>query len=161
MGRQCKACEHPARIDVERWLLEGDSLRAIGQRTSLSKDALARHKRDHSPIWLARVTEGPIRTGGSARERIEVIIERLERVMTDAEEGRRPTVLLQAAREMRQALETIARITGEIDERPTTVINLAASEEWIALRTALLRALHPFPEASHAVVAALASLGAR
>ena len=139
----------------------GESLRSIGHRTGLTKDALARHKRDHSPIWLARVTEGPAPTGGSVRERIEVIIERLERVMTDAEEGRRPTVLLQAAREMRQALETIARITGEIDERPTTVINLAASEEWIALRTALLRALHPFPEASTAVVAALGSLGAR
>jgi hypothetical protein len=145
---------------VEQWLLEGDSLRSIGERTGLSKDALGRHRRDHSPIWLARVTEGgrPVQSAGSVRDRIEAIIGRLERVMTDAEDGRRHTVLLQAAREMRQALETIARITGEIDERPTTVINLATSEEWIEVQTDILTALAPYPDARRAVAAALAPL---
>src|SRR5919197_1113835 len=119
MGRACKVCEYPARQNVERWLLSGDSLRAIGQRTGLSKDALGRHRRDHSPLWLSRVTEGPVVVEGSVRHRIEALIGRLERVIADAEEGRRHTVLLAAAREMRQALETVGRITGELDERPT------------------------------------------
>ena len=112
--------------------------------------------------WVPRplALPSPIRTGGSVRERIEAIIGRLERVMTDAEDGRRPTVLLQAAREMRQALETIARITGEIEERPTTVINIAASDEWIEVQTAILSALAPYPDARMAVAAALAPLGA-
>jgi hypothetical protein len=59
---------------------------------------------------------------------------------------------------MRQALETIARITGEIDERPTTVINLATSEEWIEVQTDILTALAPYPDARRAVAAALAPL---
>jgi hypothetical protein len=104
------------------------------------------------------VTEGPAPTGGSVRERIEAIVGRLERVMTDAEAGRRPTVLLQAAREIRQALETIARITGEIEQRPTTVLNIATSDEWIELQAAILRALAPYPDARMAVAAALAPL---
>jgi hypothetical protein len=155
VGRACKVCEHPQRRDIETWLAGGDALRQIGARTGLSKDALSRHKRDHSPMWLASLTASEP-ASGTVRERIEALIARIEAVMADAEVGRRHTVVLAAAKELRASLEVVGRITGELDERPTTVINLATSEEWLRTRTLIIGALRPHPEAAADVVAALA-----
>jgi hypothetical protein len=159
VGRACKVCEHPQRRDIETWLAGGDSLRQIGERTGLSKDALSRHHRDHSPVWLTSVTASQP-SEGTVRERIERIIAQLEQIMADARAGRRHTVALAAAKELRASLETVGRITGELDERPTTVINLATSEEWLRTREVIVAALRPYPEASTAVIAALAPLQA-
>jgi hypothetical protein len=53
-------------------------------------------------------------------------------------------------------LETIAKITGELNERPVVnVLNVAASPEWIELRSRILAALEPHPDARLAVAAAL------
>src|SRR5712691_5686521 len=113
MGRVCKVCDRDDRPDIEIWLLGGDSLRSIGERTGLSKDALSRHRRDHSPIWLARVTETQTDPSvATVRQRIETLINELQAVIADAKAARRHTVILQAARELRAALETIGRITG-------------------------------------------------
>ena len=96
---------------------------------------------------------------GTVQQRLEALIERIEKVLADAESGRRHTVVLAAARELRTALETVARISGELDQRPTTVVNLATSAEWIELQTVILTALAPYPDARMAVAAALAPLG--
>ena len=52
---------------------------------------------------------------------------------------------------MRQALETVARLSGELDERPSMVIDIAASDEWHQVRTALYQALRRHPEAIQGV----------
>jgi len=62
------------------------------------------------------------------------------------------TALL-GVREARGCLELLARLLGELDERP--VINLVAAPEWIQIRTAILVALAPYPEARVAVAGAL------
>jgi hypothetical protein len=160
LGRSCTVCDHPEREAIERSLLEREPCISIAERTGLGRMALARHKRDHSPIWLARMTEATGPTASSVRERIEALISRIETVMADAEGARRHTVVLSAARELRAALETVGRITGELDERPEMVVNVAASTEWHELQTAILSALAPFPEARRAVAGALAPLGA-
>ena len=132
---------------IERSLLEGEAYISIAERTGLGRMALARHKRDHSPIWLAKMTEATGPSAGSIRERIEALISRIESVMADAESARRHTVVLSAARELRAALETVARISGELDERPSIVIDIAASDQWHQVRTALYQALRRHPEA--------------
>jgi len=55
----------------------------------------------------------------------------------------------------------IARITGELDERPTVqILNVASNPEWVAIRTALMVALAPHPAAAEAVALALAGMAA-
>jgi hypothetical protein len=160
LGRQCSVCEHPDRRDVEQRLTAGETLASIAASTGLNRMALSRHRRDHSPIWLSKVTQVSERSSGTVRERIEALVARIENVMSDAEVGRRASVVLQAARELRMSLETLGKLTGELDERPTTVVNVVESQEWREVQTALLGALAPFPQAKLAVVAALAPLGA-
>ena len=64
-------------------------------------------------------------------------------------------MLLAVDRVTRQ-LEFQARLIGQIDERPT--ITLVQSTEWTVVRSALLVALAPFPDARLAVVNALTGL---
>ena len=63
--------------------------------------------------------------------------------------------LTAAAREFRSSLELLAKLTGELDERPTTVVNVLSSPEVAGLITALLGALAPFPDARVAAAAVL------
>jgi len=58
-----------------------------------------------------------------------------------------------AIREARGNIELLAKLLGELDERP--VINLVAAPEWIQIRTAILVALQPYPEARVTVAEAL------
>ena len=160
LGRSCTVCDHPDRSQIEERLVGGESYTSIAEATGLGRMALARHKRDHSPMWLAKMTKPVDASAGSVQERLEALIERIEKVLADAESGRRHTVVLAAARELRAALESVARISGELDERPTTVVNLATSEEWIQLQTVILTALAPYPDARMAVAGALGPLGA-
>jgi hypothetical protein len=55
-----------------------------------------------------------------------------------------------------QVAETTARVLGVMPKEGFNVtINLAESAEWHRVRTAIMTALEPFPEARNAVVAAL------
>ena len=65
-------------------------------------------------------------------------------------------LLLKTADRLQVSLELLARLTKQLDERP--VVNLWLAPEWLALRTALLAALQPYPEARASVVAALTRL---
>ena len=66
---------------------------------------------------------------------------------------------MQAVREARATLESIAKITGELNDKPTLTINLAASREWLQLQSLILAALSPFPDAKYAVAEAIDIMG--
>ena len=62
-----------------------------------------------------------------------------------------------AIREARGNLELVGRVTKELDERPT--LNLWLSPEWLELRTTIVGALAPHPEARRAVLGAIEGSG--
>jgi len=55
--------------------------------------------------------------------------------------------------EARQDLELLAKLLGELDERPQ--FNLHISPEWLELRAVILGALEPHPDAARAVLGAI------
>src|SRR3954453_21307670 len=61
-------------------------------------------------------------------------------------------------RETRGCLELLAKLLGELDERPQ--VNLLLAPEWRTVRGALLAALAGFPEARAAVARQLLALEA-
>jgi len=52
MGK-CTICGHEEREEIDRALVRGEGLRALGRRYGTSHTALFRHKRDHIPAELA------------------------------------------------------------------------------------------------------------
>ena len=150
-------------------------LRRVFERVNLVMDACDRWLRD--PEDPTRYDVGP-RAGdvtviyleaddqGKSHQRKAPLDQLLVRL---TEAGIHPTgweskqadpreLILKAAAQLRPSIELLAKLVGELDERPT--INIALSPEWQATRTRLVAALGPYPDARAAVVAALAQLEA-
>ena len=159
MGRSCPVCSRPDRDELERRVVAGDPIRRIARQVGVGRDALSRHAASHLPSSLAALREaGRDIESARALDRLEALFAEGQQVLGAARaEGRHP-VSLAAIRELRGVVELIARISGELDDRPSTTVNIVASAEWIEVRTLLHEALRPYPEASAAVVAALAKV---
>lgn len=65
-------------------------------------------------------------------------------------------VVVAAIREARGNLELLAKLLGELDETPR--MDVLISTEWLTVRTTLLEALGPHPEARVAAAGALLAL---
>jgi hypothetical protein len=141
-------------------------------RYDVSPDAVERH-RQHVPISLTRAREA--REAAAADTLLALVNARLDKAerhvqlaegligrAVGAEDLRAAIAGVQAAttanREARECLTLLAKLRGELDERPT--INVTVSAEWVEIRSAPMETLPPFPEACAAVVARLASLEA-
>jgi len=157
MGRRCTVCDHEGRGAIDAALVAGDaSLNRIAQQYGVSSYALRRHRDRHLSPALAAMREAEETEREAAlQQRIERLIERAERLLRAAEEDGRSQTALAAVRELRSLLELLGKASGELNDRPTVTINLQASEEWLQVRSALLGALLPFPEARVAAAAVL------
>jgi len=73
--------------------------------------------------------------------------------MNKAESDGKYQPAVSAIKEARSSLELIAKMIGEL--RTGTTINLNYNQEFIQVRTLIVEALQPHPEAKQAVLAAL------
>ncbi len=162
MAGTCTVCAHPERKAIDEALIVGTPLREITRRWGVSKDAASRHRKHVSPA-LSRVVSRRRADAGprSALDRLEELYGRANVVLTAAEREGQASLSLAAIRELRSIVEMLAKITGELDDRPqVNVLSVHATPEWLATRDAMLGALAPYPEAAQAVAARLQGIEA-
>jgi len=159
MPRVCTVCQHPSRGDIDRALLDGEPLRNIAERFRLSTTALHRHKADHLSPTLAKAREAEeVSRADDLLAQVRDLQGRALRILSVAEgEGDLKTAL-QGIREARGCLELLAELTQQLDRRPQ--LNVLLAPEWQAVRSVLLAALGPYPEARAAVASRLLELEA-
>ncbi|QNK80418.1 hypothetical protein [Nakamurella sp. PAMC28650] len=158
MARPCSVCSHPDLAAIDRALVNGDPYREIAKRDPpVSVSAIQRHRVDHlSPSLRVLSAVAEHESGRSLLEQLSNLNDRVLKILDDAATTSKPSIALAAIREARALIQLSARLTGELDERPQTmVINLASTNEWTEARTAIVRALQPFPDARNAVMRAL------
>lgn len=157
MGRLCTVCGHKDLDEINSLLLCSDSYRDIARQFNLSKDALARHKESHIPEVLLKSTEIKEVTSAdnlmtelmTARDRTYSLLDKAE-AAADTKLYGAPVAYL---REIREQLKLMAELEGKLATQPQiTIIN---SPEWVALRTCIITALDPFPQAKGAVIDAI------
>ncbi|HUW08770.1 MAG TPA: hypothetical protein VM537_03530, partial [Anaerolineae bacterium] len=68
-------------------------------------------------------------------------------------------LVLKTAGRLQGHIELLAKLVGELDDRPQVAVLLAP--EWLTIRAAMLDTLRPYPEARAAVAARLSELEAR
>lgn len=152
---RCKTCRHPERAQIDAAIAAGETFVSIGQRFGLTHDSVRRHRPHLAAAVLQRLDGRPEAGARSALDRLEELYERVSRVLDRAESEGKAGITLAAARELRGLVEILARITGELDERPQVVVNLVESREWAHLQDVIIAALAAFPEARQAVASAL------
>lgn len=157
MSLRCSICTHDELEAIDQAIVLGkQSYRDIARQYGVSKDAVARHRPHVSRSLSQVVAERQTAGATSALDRLEELHTRAMRVLDAAEKDGKASLQLGAIRELRGLVETLAKITGELDERSTVqVLNVATAPEWVAIRGALMQALAPYPDAAQAVAVAL------
>jgi uncharacterized protein YlxP (DUF503 family) len=153
MPRACTCCTHKERAAIDAALTEGQSYRTISRRFNVSVAAVQRHKEHAKPAIQKAVQALEARTEQTILEQVRDVHDRTMRVLIAAETAKDPGVMLKAIAEARRNLELLAKLSGELDDRP--VVNVTISAEWLELRGVIVNALQPFPEARTAVSLAL------
>ncbi len=161
MSRACATCHSPNRAEIEAQIVSGIGLSAIERDFPITRDALRRHRENHmSPTLIAVKNEHARQSNlaATAADRVASLLGKLEDLVERTHEERRESMLLAASRELRSAIELSAKLDGSLrPENQTTVqvLNLSTSPEWIDVRSRILAALAPYPEARIAVAEAL------
>jgi hypothetical protein len=157
--RICTICQHPDRHAIDKALVGSGTNRRIAAQFAVSEQAIRRHRAEHLPVSLAKTEEAQRDAEAvDVWREAKALRSRAYRILMRAEEIGDLRNALGAIREARATLELLAEVEGQLDRRPT--VNVTASPEWVTLRTALLGALRPFPDARQAVVERLGSLDA-
>ncbi len=162
MSRVCTVCQHPERLAIDRALVSGEPVRLVASRyvPLLSKTAVQRHKDEHLPATMVQAQ------AAREEERALDVVKQLKaingaslRILHEAQQGQDPQTALKAVDRIQRQIELQAKLLGQLDERPQ--VNILMAPEWLIVRSALLTALAPHPEARRAVVGALVSIEAQ
>jgi len=158
MARSCTVCISSDLVAIDKALVAGLSQAAISAKFKVGEAAIQRHRKSHlSPALVAvKTRRDSLRATGNVN-RLEGGVDLVEEQLYAAAEAGDSSLVLKTFREYRSGLELLARLTGELDERPTTTttINVLASPEVAQLATALMIALAPYPQARIAAAAVL------
>jgi hypothetical protein len=152
--RSCTICEHPDREAIDRALVGDSSNLSISSLFGVSESAVRRHKANHLPakLVMAQAAE-EIAQADDLLGQMQDLQARTLAVLEAAESTNQHRTALSAIREARSNLELLAKLLGELDERPQVNVLISPT-----VQTAIIAALGPYPEARLAVADALQGL---
>ena len=159
MPRTCTVCGHEDRAAIDAALVAGTALRDVARRHAVSKDALFRHRDSHLPVSLTRARDAAdVAQADDLLAQLRALLAKANALLANAETAGDIRTALAGVREARATLELLAELEGELDRRQT--VNVLVAPEWIVVRSAVLDALAPYPDARAAVSDRLVALGA-
>ena len=153
MPRVCKACNHPEREIIDKYLIEGKSIRNIAERYSLSSTSVYRHKSHLNGTLVKAKGVKEIAQADNLMEQISSLQARALNILSKTEEAEDWRAATGAIREARGCLELLGKLAGELNEGHT--VNVIVSPQWVELRTTIVQALESHPEAKLSVLKAL------
>jgi hypothetical protein len=158
MPRSCTVCEHPEREAIDRALVGDSSNLSLSSLFGVSESAVRRHKANHLPakLVMAQAAE-EVAQADDLLEQVRDLQAKALGILSKAEEAGELRTALSAIREARGNLELLAKLLGELDERPQ--LNILVSPEWLELRAVIVGALEPHPDARGAVLKAIERVG--
>jgi hypothetical protein len=140
-GQRCKACSHPARLEAEKLIASGVSVREAARRSGVPYQSLQRHQQKCVRAAIARVVER--RELKIAGEVVDELVDRVERLQTITthimdsallglpllrrdgspvlDKQQKPVLVsdgvlaLKAVAQARRNLELIGRLKGQLD----------------------------------------------
>jgi hypothetical protein len=133
------------------------SLQQYAARVGCTRQSVDRHIKGHLPDALLAASDiATVADGDSLLSELKKVRERTFSLLDKAENAADtraygpPSGYL---REIRAQLQLLAELEGRIASQPT--INIAVSAEWIELRTVIISALDPYPQAKEAMIHAI------
>ena len=130
MPRKCSICINEQRPEIERSVLAGDSYRTVAQRFDVSRDAVVRHRRHLMPATPNSLRIEQIFQSGTLVEQLRSLTSEAQRLKEKAETAGDFRTALAAVRELCRIVELVAKLRGELNERPEiNVVNVQLDAE--------------------------------
>jgi len=154
VARTCTICEHPEREAIDRALVGETSNLSLSSLFGVSESAARRHKGNHLPAKLAKAHEAEeVALADDLLRQVRALQSKTLSILLRAEGAGDLRTALSAVREARGNVELLAKLSGELDERP--VVNVLVSAEWLELRAVIVGALEPYRDARESVLRAI------
>ena len=143
MSRKCSICNHDRRQEIEHALLRGESDRAIAQRFTVTRGAVASHLKHVSAALTQARKLREIEHGKSILIQLRELNLQAEQLKARADRAGDYRTALAALREKTRLVELEARLTGELNEKPETkIVNLNFDSETARRLTETFLARH-------------------
>jgi hypothetical protein len=155
---RCKCGQYPGHLELDKAYLNNEiSLQQYADKVGCAKPSVERHVKGHLPNALLKAKDiEDVANGDSlldelmkARERTFSLLDKAE-AAADTRVYGSPVAYL---KEIREQIRLLAELEGKLAGQ--SQINITLNAEWIELRTVIIRALEPFPEAKEVVVNAI------
>lgn len=158
---KCLACALP--LDRQELLnadlVRGVPLNRLSKRWTINRESLRSHKANHiSPALKALRTERITNGVRKVADRVEDLVTETQAMYGAAKKVRNMPYALKAVHEQRSNYELLAKLTGELDDKPEVVINIQQSAAFIAARNVIFEELEPYPEVRSAISRRLRAL---
>lgn len=151
-------CEHPKREAIDEALVGDPSNRSVASLYDVSEAAVRRHKGNHLPAKLVMAEKArEVVQADDLLAQVRSLQASTLSILEAAEGTKQYRTALGAIREARGNLELLAKLLGELDDRPQ--VNILVSPEWVELRAVIVGALRPHPEARESVLRAIGDEG--
>ena len=157
LPRRCSICHHERSEEINRALVQGAALSEIAALFRVSEDALSRHRSKHLAATLLKAQEAKeVALTDDLLSEVRRLQTRTLAILEATEVSGEYRTALAAIAEVRRNVELLGKLAGELAARP--VVNLRISNEWVQIRSAMIDALAPYPEARSAVAERLLEL---
>jgi hypothetical protein len=138
----CSVCAHVDIAEINQLLLEKRPLRQIERRFGCCRAALSRHSRSHIPENLKKEATAEIAAVGAGDDRpvvdqVKSVCADMRRLIKRAEQSGHLQIASQTMKNLATTLETLAKLTGELEQPPTAVFNFQMCDQFV--RAAELR----------------------
>lgn len=161
MPRACTICAHAERAAIDAALAAGTSFRDIALQFAVGFMAVQRHASTHvaQAVAQSQAAREAVAEGAALDvvKQLRTINVTTTAILEEARAARDGDLALKAIDRLQRQIELQAKLLGDLDERSVTQVALIQSPDWQRLRSAILAALAPYPEARLAVAAALAA----
>lgn len=154
MPRTCTVCKHEKRAEIDAALVNSESYRNVSNQYGLSFASVQRHKAKHLPGELVKAQDAQdVLNADSLLTDVQALKKTAGEVMQEARTAEDYRGAVAAINAQGRLIELMLEAIGKLNRNPQ--VNILISAQWLEVRTAVLRALAPHPEARLAVVEAL------
>ena len=155
---RCKCGQYIGHLELDKAYLNNEiSLQQYADKVGCAKPSVERHVKGHLPDALLKAKDiEDVANGDSLLEQLKNARKRTYSLLDKAEAAADTRVYgapVAYLKEIREQLKFIAELEGRLATQPT--INFTLNTEWVELRTLIVVALDPYPEAKEAVVNAI------
>lgn len=154
MGRRSKIEDHPKSKEIITRLASGEEFSKIVEDfPEIRYQDLDYYSKNKLPVLVSKSPEFKAEVeefrGNNTLEEVRSLKAKALEILAQAQQAGDLKTALMGIREARSCLELWMRAEGQLNDAPQiTIIN---NPEWIELRTVIIQALDPFPDAKQAV----------